>query len=338
MLAGVKAVVARRYGGPETLEIVDAPLPTPGEGQVRVRIAASSVNPLDWHELRGTPYLVRLTRGLPQPKDGLIGSDLAGTVDAVGPGVTRFAVGDEVFGSSRGAWAEYAVVGEKGLAHRPANLGVDEAAGLGIAALTALQALRRGGLDAPRVWNGTGIEPMPPRVMIIGATGGVGSIATQLAAHFGAHVTAVTGAGNRELALRLGAEEVLDYRTDPLDDGLARYDLVIETNGARPTRELARLLTPTGVLAAVGAPHGNWIGPVAAVAGRAIANRFTTKTIASILARRGPDDLAALAELAGNGAIRTVVGEVYPLERIADAVRHSESGHVRGKLIIRVAP
>lgn len=334
----MKAVVARRYGGPETLEIVDAPLPTPGEGQVRVRIAASSVNPLDWHEMRGTPYLVRLARGLPRPKSPAIGSDLAGTVDAVGPGISRFAVGDEVLGYGNGAWAEYTVVGEKGLAHRPATLAVDEAAGLGIAAVTALQALRRGGLDAPRVWNGTGVEPMPPRVMIIGATGGVGSIATQLAAHFGAHVTAVTGAGNRELALRLGAEEVLDYRTDRLDDGLARYDLVVETNGARPTRDLARLLTPKGVLAVVGAPHGNWVAPVVAVAGRGLANRFTTKTIASILARRDPDDLAALAELAGSGAIRTVVGEVHPLERIADAVRHSESGHVRGKLIIRVAP
>ncbi|RZS57523.1 NADPH:quinone reductase-like Zn-dependent oxidoreductase [Microcella putealis] len=334
----MKAVVARRYGGPEALEIVDAPVPEPAEGQVRVRVAASSVNPLDWHEMRGTPYLLRLARGLVRPTKPALGSDLAGTVDAVGPGVSSFAVGDEVLGYGNGAWAEYTVVGEKGLAHRPAGLAVDEAAGLGIAAVTALQALRRGGLDAPRTWNGTGVEPMPPRVMIIGATGGVGSIATQLAAHFGAHVTAVTGAGNRELALRLGAEEVLDYRTDRLDDGLARYDLVVETNGARRTRELARLLTPNGVLAVVGAPPGDWVAPVTAVAGRAVANRLTTKTIASILARRDADDLAALADLAGAGAIRTVVGEVYPLERIADAVRHSESGHVRGKLIVRVAP
>lgn len=334
----MKAVVARRYGGPEALELVDAPLPTPAEGQVRVRIAASSVNPLDWHELRGTPYVVRISRGVRRPKNPALGSDLAGTVDAVGPGVTRFAVGDEVFGSSRGAWAEFAVVSEAGLAHRPPALGVDEAAGLGVAALTALQALRRGGLDAPRTWDGAGVEPMPPRVMIIGATGGVGSIATQLAAHFGAHVTAVTGPGNRELALRLGAEEVLDYRADPLDDGLARYDLVVETNGARPTRELARLLTPTGTLAAVGAPHGNWVGPIAAVAGRALANRFSAKTISSILARRDADDLAGLAELAATGAMRTVVSEVFPLERVADAVRASEAGHVRGKLIIRVAP
>ncbi|MFN3708491.1 NAD(P)-dependent alcohol dehydrogenase [Microcella sp.] len=334
----MKAVIARRYGGPETLEIVDAPLPEPGEGQVRVRIAASSVNPLDWHELRGTPYLIRLARGVPQPKDAALGSDLAGTVEAVGAGVTHFAVGDEVFGYGKGAWAEHAVVAEKGLAHRPPAVGVEEAAGLGIAAVTALQALRRGGLDAPRTWDGAGVEPMPPRVMIIGATGGVGSIATQLAAHFGAHVTAVTSAGNRELALRLGAEAVLDYAADTLDDGLARYDIVVEASGARPTRELARLLTPDGVLAVVGAPRGDWVAPVAAVAKRAVANRFTKKTIVSILARRDPDDLATLAALLGEGAIRVVVGEVYPLERIADAVRHSESGHVRGKIIVRVAP
>ncbi|MGY6498987.1 MAG: NAD(P)-dependent alcohol dehydrogenase [Microcella sp.] len=334
----MKSIVARRYGGPEALELVDAPLPEPAEGQVRVRVAATSINPLDWHELRGTPYLVRIPRGLPHPKDGAIGSDLAGTVDAVGPGVTRFAVGDEVFGCGRGAWAEQTVVAEKGLAPRPAGLGVVEAAGIGIAGVTALQALRRGGLDAPRTWNGTGVEPMPPRVMIIGATGGVGSFATQLAAHFGAHVTAVTSAGNRELALRLGAEEVLDYRADALDDGLARYDLVLEAGGSRPTRELARLLTPEGVLAVVGAPRGDWIAPVTAVAGRAVANRFSRKTIASILARRDPDDLALLGDLAASGAIRTVVGEVYPFERLADAVRASESGHVRGKLIVRVAP
>ena len=334
----MKAVVARRYGGPENLQIVDAPLPEPGEGQVRVRIAASSVNPLDWHELRGTPYLVRLARGVPQPKGPSLGSDLAGTVEAVGPGGTRFAAGDEVFGYGKAAWAEHTVVAEKGLAHRPDSVGVEEAAGLGIAAVTALQALRRGGLGAPRTWDGAGVEPMPPRVMIIGATGGVGSIATQLAAHFGAHVTAVTSAGNRELALRLGAEEALDYAAQTLDDGLARYDIVVEASGARPTRELARLLTPDGVLAVVGAPRGDWIAPVAAVVKRAVANRFTTKTIASILARRDPADLARLATLLGEGAIRVVVGEVYPLERIADAVRHSESGHVRGKLIVRIAP
>jgi NADPH:quinone reductase-like Zn-dependent oxidoreductase len=334
----MKAVVARRYGGPEVLETVDAPVPEPAQGQVRVRVAASSVNPLDWHELRGTPYLVRLIRGIPRPRTGALGSDLAGTVDAVGAGVTRFAVGDEVFGCGRGVWSEHVLVPEQGLAHRPPALGVEEAAGIGIAGVTALQALRRGGLDGPRTWDGAGVEPMPPRVMVIGATGGVGSFATQLAAHFGAHVTAVTSAGNRELALRLGAEEVLDYAADPLDDGLARYDLVVEAGGSRPLRELRRLLTPTGVLTVVGAPRGDWIGPVVSVVGRAVASRLTRTTVVSILARKDPDDFALLGELAAAGAIRTVVGEVYPLERIADAVRRSESGHVRGKLIIRVAP
>jgi NADPH:quinone reductase-like Zn-dependent oxidoreductase len=337
MLEGVKAVIARRYGGPEALETVDAPLPTPGQGQVRVRVAATSVNPLDWHELRGTPYLVRLLRGVPRPRTGVLGSDLAGTIDAVGAGVRRFAVGDEVFGCGRGAWAEHVLVAEKGLAHRPPALGLEEAAGIGIAGVTALQALRRAGLDRPRTWGGAGVEPMPPRVMIIGATGGVGSFATQLAAHHGAHVTAVTSAANRELALRLGAEEVLDYASDRLDDGLARYDLVVEVGGSRPLRELRRLLTPTGVLAVVGAPRGDWMGPLTTVAGRAVASRLTRKTLATILARNDPDDLALLAELAAGGALRIVVGEVYPFERLADAVRRSESGHARGKLIVRVA-
>jgi NADPH:quinone reductase-like Zn-dependent oxidoreductase len=332
----MKAIIARRYGGPEVLETVDLPLPAPGKGQVRVRVAATAVNPLDWHELRGTPYLVRLFRGIPRPRSGALGADLAGTVEAVGPEVTRFAVGDDVFGCGRGAWAEQVLIAEKGLAHRPPSLGVEEAAGIGIAGVTALQALRRAGLDRSRTWNGRGVEPMPPRVMIIGATGGVGSFATQLAAHHGAHVTAVTSVANRELALRLGAEEVLDYAADSLDDGLARYDLVLEVAGSRPLGELRRLLTPTGVLAVIGAPRGDWIGPVTTVAARAIASLFTRKTLATILALTDPDDLALLAELAVQGAIRVVVGEVYPFERLADAVRLSESGHVRGKLIVRV--
>lgn len=331
------SIVASEYGGPEVLRTVDAPLPVPAEGQVLVRVAASSVNPLDWHELRGKPYLVRVSRGLRRPKKPAMGSDLAGTVEAVGPGVSLLSVGDEVFGFVAGAWSEFVVVSEQGVVRRPSTVSVEEAAGAGVAAITALQALRRGGLTGPRTWAPGEVEPMPPRVLIIGATGGVGSVAVQLATLFGAHVTAVASTPHLGLASRLGADETIDYTTTPLDDGLKRYDLILEFGGARPLRSLARLLTPTGTLVACGAPNGQWIGPLSALAKLAIASRFSRRTYASILARRDRDDLQQLADWLGSGALRIVVGEVYPASRIADAVALSESGHVRGKLILRFA-
>lgn len=329
------SIVAPEYGGPEVLRAVDAPLPVPVEGQVLVRVAASSVNPLDWHELRGKPYLVRLSRGLRRPKKPSMGSDFAGSVEAVGSGVSLVSVGDEVFGFAAGAWSEFAVVSEKGVVRRPSTLSVEEAAGAGVAAITALQALRRGGLTGPRTWGAGEVEPMPPRVLIIGATGGVGSVAVQLAKLFGAHVTAVASTSKLALASRLGADETIDYTTTSLDDGLKRYDLVLEFGGARPLRALARLLTPTGTLVACGAPRGQWIGPLSALAKLAIASRFSRRTYASILARRDRDDLQQLADWLGSGALRIVVGEVYPSSRIAEAISVSESGHARGKLVIR---
>jgi len=333
----VKSIVATQYGGPEVLRTVEVPEPVPAEGQVLVRVAASSVNPLDWHQVRGKPYLVRLGRGIRRPRATGLGSDVAGRVEALGPGVTELSVGDEVFGFGLAAWSKLMVVSAEGVVRRPSGLGVEEAGGVGIAALTALQVLRRGGLTGPRTWAPGEVEPMPPRVLIIGATGGVGTFAVQLATHFGAHVTAVTSTPNLTLASRLGAEETLDYTATALDDGLKRYDLVLELGGARPLRTLARLLTPTGSLVVCGAPRGQWIGPLWAMAKVAIASRFSRRTFASILARRDRDDLQQLAELLDEGALRVVVGEVYPAARIAEAVAVSETGHVRGKLIVRMS-
>lgn len=331
------SIVASEYGGPEVLRTVDAPPPVPAEGQVLVRVAASSVNPLDWHELRGKPYLVRMSRGLRRPKKPALGSDLAGTVEALGPGVSLLNVGDEVFGFGAGAWSEFAAVSERGVVCRPSALSIEEEAGAGVAAITALQALRRGGLTGPRTWAPGDVEPMPPRVLIIGATGGVGSVAVQLTKLFDAHVTAVASTPHLGLANRLGADETIDYTITPLDDDLKRYDLILEFGGARSLRALARLLTPTGTLVACGAPRGQWIGPLSALAKLAIASRFSRRTYASILARRDRDDLQQLADWLGSGALRIVVGEVYPVSRITEAVALSESGHARGKLILRFA-
>lgn len=331
------SIVARRYGGPDVLETVDAPVPTPAEGQVRVRIAATSLNPLDWHELRGIPYLVRISRGLPQPKTPALGSDFSGTVDAVGPGVSSLSVGDEVFGFAAGAWSEFILVKEQGLVLRPRTVSTEEAAGVGVAAITALQALRKGGLTGPRTWSAGEVEPMPPWVLVIGASGGVGSFAVQIAKLQGARVTAVTSTSNLELAARIGADAVIDYTTTSLDDGLQRYDLVLEVAGARPLRDLARLLTPSGTLVACGAPKGQWVGPLASMAALAIGSKLSRRTFATILASRDRDDLQQLADWLATGALRVVVGEVYPREKLADAIAVSESGRARGKLIVRLA-
>ena len=334
----MKSVVATTYGGPEVLRAVDAPDPVPEEGQVLVRVAASSVNPLDWHELRGKPYLVRIMRGLARPKPSStgMGSDVAGTVEAVGPGVTRFAVGDEVLGFGKAAWSDLMVVGEAGLVLKPAAIPMTDAGGVGVAAITALQGLRRGGLVAPLTWGPGEVEPMRPRVLIIGASGGVGTFAVQLAKLLGAHVTAVTSTRNLELVARLGADDVIDYSTTEVTLGRPRFDLVFELAGNRRLRDLARILTPTGSLVACGAPEGQWLAPVAAPARLAIASRFSTRTYTSFLAKRDTDDLQQLADWLETGALRVVVDEVYPLERIVDAVAHGETGHSRGKVIVTV--
>jgi NADPH:quinone reductase-like Zn-dependent oxidoreductase len=332
----MKSIVATAYGGPEVLRVVDAPPPVAVDGQVLVRVAASSVNPLDWHELRGTPYVVRIMRGLraPKPSGQAMGSDVAGVVESVGPGVTRFAVGDEVLGFGLGAWSDHMVVSETGLVLKPASVSMTDAGGVGVSAITALQGLRRGGLVAPLTWGPGEVEPMRPRVLIIGASGGVGTFAVQIAKLLGAHVTAVTSTRNLDLVARLGADDVIDYTNTEVTRGLARFDLIVELAGNRRRRDLARILTPTGTLVACGAPDGQWLAPLAAPAGLAIASRFSRRTYTSFLAKRDTDDLQQLADWLGTGALRVVIDELYPIDSIADAVAHAEAGHARGKVIV----
>jgi NADPH:quinone reductase-like Zn-dependent oxidoreductase len=332
----MKSIVATTYGGPDVLRLVDAPPPVAAENQVLVRVAASSINPLDWHELRGTPYLVRMMRGLraPKPSGHAMGSDVAGVVESVGPGVTRFAVGDAVFGFGSGAWSELMVVGDAGLVPKPASLSMADAGGVGVAAITALQGLRHGGLVAPLTWGPGEVEPLRPRVLIIGASGGVGTFAVQIAKLLGAHVTAVTSTRNGELVARLGADDVIDYTTTEVTRGLARFDLIFELAGNRRVRDLARILTPTGSVVACGAPEGQWLGPLVGPARLAIVSRFSQRSYRSFLAKRDTADLERLAEWLGSGALHVVVDEVYPVERIADAVAHAEAGHARGKVIV----
>ncbi len=332
----MKSVVATTYGGPHVLRVVDAPPPVTAENQVLVRVAASSINPLDHHELRGTPYVVRIMRGLraPKPSGQAMGSDVAGVVESVGTGVTRFAVGDEVFGFGSGAWSELMVVGEAGLVLKPARLSMTDAGGVGIAAITALQGLRRGGLFAPLTWGPGEVEPMRPRVLIIGASGGVGTFAVQLAKLLGAHVTAVTSTRNLELVARLGADDVIDYSTTEVTRGIARFDLIFELAGNRRLRDLARILTPKGSLVACGAPKGQWLAPLAAPAKIAVASLFSRRSFTSFLAKRDTADLQALADWLSTGALRVVIDEVYPVERVSGAVAKLETGHARGKVVV----
>lgn len=334
----MRSVIAETYGGPEALRIVDAPLPIPAPDQVLVRVAASSVNPLDTHELTGRPYLVRIVRGLraPKPDGRAMGSDIAGVVEEVGDQVTRFAVGDRVVGFGRAAWSELTAVTESGLVRLPEGVPLVGAGGVGVAAITALQGLRRGGLVGPATWGPGEVEPMRPRVLIIGASGGVGTFAVQIAKLLGAHVTAVTSTRNLELVARLGADDVIDYTTTEVTRGIARFDLVVELAGNRRRRDLARILSPTGSLIACGAPRGQWLGPLLGPAGLAIASRFSRRTYASFLAKRDTDDLQRIADWLGEGALRVVIDEVYPLNRIADAVAHQLGGHARGKVIVTI--
>jgi NADPH:quinone reductase-like Zn-dependent oxidoreductase len=315
----VKAVLNHRYGGPESLELGEADAPEPAEGQVLVRVRAASVNPYDWHVMRGAPYLVRLFAGLRRPSSPLLGADLAGIVESVGAGVTRFRPGDEVFGGGEGAYAELAVVKEDRLAAKPAGLTFEQAAAIPIAGTTALQGLRdHGDLQAGQ------------RVLVNGAGGGVGTFAVQIAKSMGAHVTGVCSAGKLELVRSLGAEEVIDYAADDFTRS-GPFDLVLDTVSTRPLREVRRALTPSGTLISIGGGKGRLFGGLGSALWMTLVARFVKQKLGFFIARMNRDDLLAVAEHS-----TPVVGETYPLAETAEAIRIVEAGHARGKIVIVV--
>jgi NADPH:quinone reductase-like Zn-dependent oxidoreductase len=333
----MKSIIAPRYGGPEVLQHVDAPTPAPGEGQVLVRVAASSVNPLEWHIMRGKPYLVRLVRGIPQPRSSAIGSDVAGTVEAIGTGVTRFVAGDRVFGFADAAWSDFALAPEQSLVATPASLSSEDAAGVGIAAITALQGFQQGGLQVEGATERIASGEQRPRVLINGAAGGVGTFAVQIAKLLGAHVTAITSSRNLALVSRIGADDLIDYTSTDVTTQLARYDLILDLVSNHSRRSLAGIMTPTGTLVFAGAPRGQWLGPLLTIAGTPLASRFSRRTFLVLSAQRTLHDLQTLAAWLGSGALRVVVDQVYPREHVAQAVAHVEAGHARGKVILTLA-
>jgi NADPH:quinone reductase-like Zn-dependent oxidoreductase len=300
----MKTIVYRRYGPPEVLELEDIPPPVPREHQVLVRVCAASLNPLDWHFMRGTPYLVRLMTGLRRPRVPRLGVDVAGVVEGVGASVHRFRPGDSVFGFANGSLAESVCAREDALVEKPAGLAFEAAAAAPIAALTALQAIR----DKGRVHPGQ-------RVLIHGASGGVGTFAVQIAKALGAEVTGVCSARNVERIRALGADQAIDYTREDFTRGRQRYDVICDTVGDHPRSALQRVLEPQGTLVMVeGTPEGQWLGPILPPLAAMIASWFTRQQLVTLLAKRNLADLEAIGKLLASGQVIPVLDRAYSLE------------------------
>ncbi|XRQ10233.1 NAD(P)-dependent alcohol dehydrogenase, partial [Actinomadura welshii] len=317
-----------RYGPPDVLVLKDVDDPVPAPGEVLVRVRAASVNPYDWRHVGADPKLVRLSAGLRRPKPGLVpGADLAGVVERVGDGVTGLRAGDEVFGEVRfGAFAEAVAVPQDRLAAKPARLTFEQAAAVSMAAHTALQGLRDvGGISAGR------------RVLVNGASGGVGTFAVQLAKEFGAEVTGVCSTRNAELVRSLGAHDVVDYTREDFTERRGRYDLLMDIVGNRSLAALRRPLTSRGTLVIVGgiaSGRGAWLGPAAQVLRGSLAAPFVSQKVRTVSWKPNSADLRFLADLMERERIAPVIDRTYPFAEIPDALRYIERGHARGKVAI----
>ncbi len=320
----MKAIIQPRYGSPDVLRLQDVEKPALEDDRVLVRVRASSVNATDWRHMRGKPYAARpMMGGLRKPKSSAIGVDVAGIVEAVGKDVTHVTPGDEVYGARNGAFAEY--VSGRTFVHKPVNLSFEQAAAVPVAGCTALQALR----DKGAIQQGQ-------RVLINGAGGGVGTFAVQLAKAFGAEVTAVSGTANLELMRSLGADHVFDYTRADFTKGGQRYDLVIDVGGTPSVAACRRALTPDGTLVLVGAGKGDWFGPLTRFLVGAVRSRLLKQRVVGFLASVTKEDLLFLKGLIEAGKVTPVIDRTYPLTETAEAIRHVEAGHVRGKLVITV--
>lgn len=324
----MKAIVQDRYGGPETLALGSVAKPEAGAGEVLIRVHAAAVNAYDWHLMRGDPYVARLSFGVRAPRPRVRGRDFAGRVTDVGPGVTRFRPGDEVFGEADGAFAEYVSAGQDVLAAIPDGLTFEQAAAMPLAGNTALMGVR----DVGQVRQGQ-------RVLINGASGGVGTFAVQIAKAFGAEVTGVCSTRNADLVRSIGADHVVDYtRADFSRDGQS-YDVVLDLVGNRSLADLRRALTPTGTLVLSGggaSEGGSLFGPMALMVKARTRARFARQRLLLLTAKAGGDNLAALADLATAGKLTPVVDRTYPLAEVPGAIRYVEVEHTRGKVVITV--
>jgi NADPH:quinone reductase-like Zn-dependent oxidoreductase len=323
----MKAIINNKYGSPDDLELQEIGKPVIDADGVLVRVRAASVNPLDWHYMRGQPYFARIAgMGLRRPKDIMRGVDVAGVVEAVGENVTRFQPGDEVFGSCDGAFAEYVVGKEKNIVPKPADLTFEQAATIPVAGCTALQALRDKGQLQPG-----------QKVLINGAAGGVGTFAVQIAKALGGEVTGVCSTRNVDLVRSIGADQVVDYSREDFTRSGQRYDLIVDAVGNRSLSALRRALAPKGTLELIGGGEGGkLLGPIPLLLRALLVTRFVGQRMLSFLAKIRQEDLITLKEMIEAGKVTPVIDRTYPLSEAPEAIRYLEAGHARGKVVITV--
>ena len=325
----MKAVVYCNYGVPN-LKFQEIEKPTPADDQLLIKVRAASVNPLDWHFIEGTPYFMRaMGVGLRKPKDTRLGVDFAGTVEAVGKNVTKFKPGDEVFGGRTGAFAEYVCVREaRAVAVKPASVTFEQAASVPIAGITALQGVR----DKGKVQPGQ-------KVLINGASGGVGTFAVQIAKSYGADVTGVCSTKNLDMVRSLGADHVIDYTKEDFTKGAERYDVILDNVANHSLLECRRALTPNGIYVLIGGGSANeqgLIGPLINPIKAMLLSPFVKQTMGMMLAELNQKDLTALADLMQSGKVTPVIDRTYTLSELPQAIEYLEQGHARGKVVVKV--
>jgi NADPH:quinone reductase-like Zn-dependent oxidoreductase len=322
----MKAIVYERYGSPDVLELKEIDRPEPKDDQVLVKVHAASVNPVDWHSMRGVPSLVRLGGGLRKPKDTGLGADVAGRVEAVGKAVTEFQPGDEVFGMTIKTLAEYVCVSAEGVVPKPDNLTFEQAAAVPVAAITALQGLRDKGQIKPG-----------QKVLVNGASGGVGTFAVQIAKSFGAAVTGVCSTRNLEMVRSIGADQVIDYTREDFTRKGQPYDLILDAAGYSSLADCRRVLASDGTLVLVGAGDGRSMIRIGARLFKALLwSRFGRQKFVFFVAKRTKDDLVFLKELLEAGKVVPVIDRQYSLAEVPEAIRYLEAGHAQGKVVITV--
>lgn len=323
----MRAITHHRYGTGDVLGLSDVAKPVPGDDQVLIRVRGASVNPYDWHFATGLPYVIRPQFGMLRPKDSRLGADLAGVVEAVGRSVTRYHIGDEVYGLGKlGSHAEYVCAAESTLAPRPENLTFEEAAAVPMGGLTALQGLR----DVGQVQPGQS-------VLINGASGGVGTFAVQLGKWFGAEVTGVCSTRNVEMIHSLGADHVVDYTKEDFTSGPRRYDLIFDLIGNRSASQCRRALNPGGMfVASFGQPENLWIGPFGFMIRMRALSVLDDRKMVLLSTKPNTEDLEYLTGLIEAGTVKPVIDRLYPLAEVPDAVDYLALGHARGKVVIAV--
>ncbi len=333
----MKAIVLCKYGSPDVLELKEVDKPVAADDDVLVRVRAASVNPYDWHNMTGLPYVMRMLTGLLRPKQNRMGADLAGVVEAVGKNVTRFRPGDEVFGEvdgevpgqpmlEPGSFAEYVCVSEDSVVLKPANLTFEQAGAAPMVGLTSLIAmLEQGHVEAGQ------------KVLINGASGGVGTFAVQIAKSLGAEVTGVCSTRNENMVRSLGADRVIDYTHEDFTRSGLRFDLMLDNVGNRSPSECRRVLNPKGIyLSSFGLPERLWVGPLAELFKMSVLSPFVSQKMGSLNVSRTRERLLVLKDLLEDGKVTPVIDRTYPLSEVPDAMRYLEEGHARGKVVITV--